>query len=391
MRAFAFISIVLSLVALILSMLCLFVGHTRGFIEDGQILTITISPAGKERLWNLTTSEPDNADSQLGSFTSQVGINDWYSLYVMNYCTGSHANSTSEATEACSEAVPFFSFNPIQLIRPQLSGSSGFSIGGLSAGVSISASGWPSQIDDVSGKIESGYKAMFFILCLGIAASGVEAIVSSVVVLMDRSELNHGTSVSWINLALALTSFLGLALASSIITATMVPFVNTVNVQGADIGLGATKGTKFLWMTWSATILMPITGCIWLLDYFVERRFLYGYGTQTYGNTRMMDYRAREKELKAERKIFKKERAMEHEAYKSARLDRITGGRLDTIRGNLFDLYLNDRLYDPLGVVDIVGAASCRASLDQAFYNLFRGQVVRTLAEFLVHIRLFSD
>ncbi|KAI0153621.1 SUR7/PalI family-domain-containing protein [Pestalotiopsis sp. NC0098] len=303
MRAFAFISIVLSLVALILSMLCLFAGHTRGFIEDGQILTITISPMGKERLWNLTTSNPDNTDSQLGSLTSQVGINDWYSLYVMNYCTGSYANSTSEATESCSEAVPFFSFNPIQLIRPQLNGSSGFSIGGLSAGVSISASGWPSQIDDVSGKIESGYKAMFFMLCLGIAASGVEAIVSLVVVLMDRRDLNHG-----------------LALASTIITATMVPFVNTVNVQGADIGLGATKGTKFLWMTWSATVLMLLTGCIWLLDYFVERRFLYCYGTQAYGNTRMMDYRAREKELKAERKMYKKERAMEHEAYKSARL-----------------------------------------------------------------------
>lgn len=204
MRAFAFISILLSLVALILSMLCLFAGHTRGFIEDGQILTITISPVGKERLWNLTTSDPDNTDSQFDSLTSQVGINDWYSLYVMNYCTGSYANSTSEATESCSEAVPFFSFNPIQLIRPQINGSTGFSIGGLSAGVSISASGWPSQIDDVSGKIESGYKAMFFMLCLGIAASGVEAIVSSVVVLMDRRDLNHGTSVSWINLALAL-------------------------------------------------------------------------------------------------------------------------------------------------------------------------------------------
>lgn len=109
-------------------------------------------------------------------------------------------------------------------------------------------------------------------------------------------------------------------MASTIITATMVPFVNTVNVQGADIGLGATKGTKFLWMTWSATVLMLLTGCIWLLDYFVERRFLYCYGTQAYGNTRMMDYRAREKELKAERKMYKKERAMEHEAYKSARL-----------------------------------------------------------------------
>ncbi|KAI4593433.1 hypothetical protein KJ359_009323 [Pestalotiopsis sp. 9143b] len=118
----------------------------------------------------------------------------------------------------------------------------------------------------------------------------------------------------------------------------MVPFVNTVNVQGADIGLGATKGTKFLWMTWSATILMLITGCIWLLDYFVERRFLYGYGTQTYGNTRMMDYRAREKELKAERKIFKKERAMEHEAYKSARLAQRghgTRGYLQPLPGEL--------------------------------------------------------
>jgi hypothetical protein len=206
MRAFAFISGVLSLGALVLSLLCLFAGNRPGFLDNGSILTIKISSAGKELLWNDTISGDSNITSEVGSMAAEAGISDWYAIHVLNYCRGSYANSTTAATESCSTSVPFFSFNPIQIISSQFKDSFNVSLGGLDADVNFSASGWPSQIKDSFGQAETAYKVVFFMLCMGIASSGVEAIVSLVAMIMYGGRLRHGTAISWINLAFGAVS-----------------------------------------------------------------------------------------------------------------------------------------------------------------------------------------
>lgn len=122
-------------------------------------------------------------------------------------------------------------------------------------------------------------------------------------------------------------SFLGLGLASAAITGTMFTLVNTINSQGAYIGLEATKGVVFLCMTWAATILTLLTTCIWLLDYCIERRATHRIirkaadkpGSEENGDKLLQHYRNQEKAFKAEAKALKKRQAAERAMIKAAR------------------------------------------------------------------------
>ncbi|ETS87798.1 hypothetical protein PFICI_01626 [Pestalotiopsis fici W106-1] len=320
MRIFAFVSGLFSLVALIAALLCLLAGQRLGFMEDADILTITVSAAGKAQLLNGTTSgETSVVGSQLEGLTAQTGVNDWFALHVMNYCKGSNANSTSAASESCSDTVPFFSFDTISIIDSELQQGVNLSTRGVDVGMSISASGWPSEISDISGKVMTAYKVMFFMLCMGIAASGVEAIASLLVMAMDARPYGHGALVSLINLVLSLIAFLGLGLASAIITGTMFTFVNTINSQGSDIGLSATKGMKFLCMTWLATILMCLAALAWVLDFFAERRNKRRLGDYAARTTELESYKDRERALKMEERLMKKRMALDRKISEAQR------------------------------------------------------------------------
>lgn len=121
-------------------------------------------------------------------------------------------------------------------------------------------------------------------------------------------------------------SFLGLGLASGIITGTMVIFVNTINSQGGDIGLSATQGNRFLAMIWAATIFMFLTVILWVADFLAERRNRRRMGNYVnngnYGNyngevTLLEDLKNQKKALKMEEKLMKKRMALERQISES--------------------------------------------------------------------------
>ncbi|KAM0815588.1 putative SUR7 protein [Seiridium cardinale] len=331
MRTFALLSSVFSLSAFILSLLCLFAGSQPGFLDNGDILTIRFSSAGKDYLLNDISGSNSSLGSEVGSMASAVGISDWYAIHVLNYCRGYDANSTSAATEFCSTNVPFFSFDLSQTIDAQFKDKLNISLGGKDNGVNLSASASSSQIKSIFLKAETAYKVVFFMLCMGIAASGVEIIISLVVVAIDSRKLSHGTMISCINMGLSVVSSFALGLAAGIITGTMVVFVDAINAQNSDLGLEANKGITFLWMIWSSTVLMLVVVCVWLVDYMTERSALRrrALGLETYesGNTLLLDYKRREKILKAERKdlrkaekrALKQRQAAEHAIIRSER------------------------------------------------------------------------
>lgn len=72
-------------------------------------------------------------------------------------------------------------------------------------------------------------------------------------------------------------ALLGLALSSTIITITMIGVVKVIKTKGAQIGLTASQGNTFLWLTWSAAVLMLLATFVWFVDYCVERRENFGY------------------------------------------------------------------------------------------------------------------
>lgn len=203
MRLFALISAVFSLLAAAIAVLCLLAGSKAGFLDDADIMTMTISAAGQTQLQNGTSDDGSSLGSQLDSLTAQTGVHDWFALHVMNYCKGSNNGS-----ETCTQTEPFFSFDTISTINSEIKQSFNLSSRGLDVGVSISTSGWPSGITDVSGKVVAAYKAMFFMLCVGIAAAVFEALASLLVIVIDRKPFGHGKMISFLNFVLSVVSFI---------------------------------------------------------------------------------------------------------------------------------------------------------------------------------------
>ena len=59
-------------------------------------------------------------------------------------------------------------------------------------------------------------------------------------------------------------SFLALGVASGIVTAAAVKATDVINEHGQDVGIVASRGGKFLGMTWAATALMLVATVSWM-------------------------------------------------------------------------------------------------------------------------------
>ena len=63
-----------------------------------------------------------------------------------------------------------------------------------------------------------------------------------------------------------------LMVASAVATGIINKVVEIVNSNGNSIGISATKGIKFVGMTWASDILMLLTGFVWLFHFFQSRK-----------------------------------------------------------------------------------------------------------------------
>ncbi|KAF2144795.1 uncharacterized protein K452DRAFT_266904 [Aplosporella prunicola CBS 121167] len=257
MRVSAVVSVLCTIAATILSFLCLFAGWKPDFLEDASIMTLDISKLLRSENGTNTIVSYKNTDASSGSASATTGDHAWYSVHVMNYCEGNFESDGSKTLISCSTGMAFFSFDPIEVLKAQSEGP-----------IAVSFKG---DITTVGSKMKDAYKATFFLLCMGLAAAAIEVVLSIVAVIMDLRRPIHGTTISFINLGLATTAFLGLGLASGIITGVMIEAVKKINQSRAETGLVAAKGDKFLAMAWAATGLMLLATCLWLVDYSVER------------------------------------------------------------------------------------------------------------------------
>lgn len=186
MRWTSLVTILVSLAALILALLCLFAGTTRTFLQSGDILTLNVSQIGQIELFNTTSEEDDNfledllndaqetANDLLGDAAEEVAqrlnISDFYAVHVMNYCEGEfEPNGTlpnaKKNTTRCSRRNALFSFDPAKTIEDE-----------LPEGVTLEDLRWPEEIDDAVKGVRAAAVAMFCLWCIGIGFAGLTAI-----------------------------------------------------------------------------------------------------------------------------------------------------------------------------------------------------------------------
>jgi hypothetical protein len=285
MRLIALLPVLCCTAALILSFLCLFAGHKKGFMEDYSLLTLNTSMIG-ETIINETrstdTSNPltnllnsiENTGSSIindaiGEATQALGIEDFYSAHMLNYCEGQYtpaeaANATLKQSDIhknvteCSKNKAMYKFDPTQIVQDALNKTG--------VNVTLDDIDWPRDIDTGIKTLNALMAAMFVLYCIAIALIFVSLFAAAAAILLS------GRLSACVNFLVAVLAFLAIGLASALVTAVIVKASRIINDKGNKIGLQANWGGKFLALTWAATALMLVVVLTWVVEFCIGRK-----------------------------------------------------------------------------------------------------------------------
>jgi hypothetical protein len=286
MRLTALIPALCCTAALILSFLCLFAGHKANFMEDYSLLTLNTSAIGQtlvssssdsslsSTIMNLIPDSIENSitneiNDQIGEIRQRLGVEDWYSMHMLNYCEGQYtpeeaANATlkesdiSKNVTECAKSRAMYKFDPTRIIEEALNKT------GLD--VTLSDLNWPEDIQKGIDTLNALMAAMFVLYIIAICLIFV-ALVASIFAVLSSGRLS-----ACVNFLIATLAFLAIGLASALVTAVIVKGTDIINDKGKDIGLAAYWGGKFLALTWAATALMLIVLLAWIVEFCIGRR-----------------------------------------------------------------------------------------------------------------------
>ncbi|KAI9800808.1 MAG: hypothetical protein M1825_003591 [Sarcosagium campestre] len=275
MRFIAVFPLLCAVVAFILSMLTLFAGSKPNFIEDAAIITLNTTNLGKTATSALLPdSDDDDDDSGILSdiedsvtgtiknvtdgiadqIADAIGIEEFYSLHLMNYCEGTYTPTPTDEDAKknvtyCSKQKANFDFNLTQILDEQ-----------LNTDINIDDLGLTDDINNGLNLLRTAVKGTFIVYCIGIALTGL-CILLSLFGIFSESRV-----AASVNFTLFLISFIFLGVAAGIITSGAVKGTNTINKYGEDVGLAAYRSNKLLGMAWAAAALMLVGALTWLVS-----------------------------------------------------------------------------------------------------------------------------
>jgi SUR7/PalI family len=219
-------------------------------------------------LHNISSSLTSTAQGELSQLESslahQLGLQDFYSAHLMDYCQGSFTpgpvpnatlsrGSIHKNVTSCSNRTAMFSFDPTAALQATLNETH--------TGVTLSDLHWPSDIENGVRALRFAVRAAFVLYCISIGFCFLSLIASS---FWTSACSRGGRGVVALEILLAFLAFLSLGIASGIMTAVGVKGASIINKYGHEIGVSANWGGRFMGMTWAATGLMlvaSICGC----------------------------------------------------------------------------------------------------------------------------------
>ncbi|KAK5195595.1 hypothetical protein LTR96_002356 [Exophiala xenobiotica] len=265
MRLSSLVTLACAIAALVLSLLCLFAGSSKSFLQDADLLTLNISRIGHGSLFNNTDGDGGALDNLLNTlegdlndllndFSSDVAtalnLPDFFNVHVMDFCEGVYKSNATlknaqENITECSNRTVGFHFQPTKIIQEH-----------LPDGVTLEDLHWPDEIQDAERAIKVASTAMTVLYIIGVVFAGIAVLAALV------SIFTNGRLSAMINFLVDVLAFLAIGIASAIATAVIVKAVHAVNKYGDDIGIAAYKGVKFLGMTWAATAVMLLASVV---------------------------------------------------------------------------------------------------------------------------------
>lgn len=253
-------------------------------MEDYAIVTLNTSEIGHNVfnttastdsglsgfLQNLTNIIESDLDSDLNSEAKKLGVHDWYSAHILDYCEGFYTptpvpNATVSKSEIhknithCSNRTSFFHFDPTTILQAELNKSD-------IKGLNLSSLDWPSGVTHAVNTVRIAQKAAFVLYCLAVALLFATAVCSLLGIFFTGRLAAFGC------LVMSSLAFWSILIASALTTTVAVKVADVVNDKGKVAGVAASKGDKFLALTWVAVGLAFVDALVWTVECVFGRR-----------------------------------------------------------------------------------------------------------------------
>ncbi|KAI1779589.1 hypothetical protein F4818DRAFT_453641 [Hypoxylon cercidicola] len=301
------IPLILSIAGFVLAMIALFAGtgSQQQALEDYHLIAINMSNFGHDliptptssgsqptatdddsSIWDeiedglqdlgddITDELNDIANDVADRLAGELGISQWYSLHVMTTCEGNFApNATSPGawynTTNCTAQSPGVHFNLTDVIQREID----------EGPLNINAADIPipDSIQQTIDYVNSFLLATFVLYVLGSAFSGLSVLscVAALALALRRDGAGRGSIL--VNMAVSTLAALALALGSAIATAVSKRGVREINERGAEAGVAAVEGAKFMIVSWVAFAAMSAALLSWCVPCCLPRRRRAGY------------------------------------------------------------------------------------------------------------------
>ncbi|KAJ6012103.1 hypothetical protein N7499_012927 [Penicillium canescens] len=216
---------VTAFIAFIITILCLFAGTQKNFLNGADLLTL-YTPSSQTK--TQTTTQTNVA-------------HDFYSIHIMSYCQGELGTTDPSAgvtrnVTTCSSRTILFAFDPTQAWPKE-----------VTHGAELD---WPRVIADDFHAFRMTSRAMAVLYCMGVGAIGAVLIGRVFETFMPWG--GQGLFEFWF---LILGTF-SISIASVIATVIAFDFVSLINAHGEGSNVSAHYGDKFLGMTWASAGLL---------------------------------------------------------------------------------------------------------------------------------------
>ncbi|KAJ5320105.1 hypothetical protein N7508_000388 [Penicillium antarcticum] len=233
----ALLPTITAFIAFIITILCLFAGTQKDFLDGADLLTLYTPSA--------TPS------------TTQNVAHDFYSVHIMSYCSGELGTTDPSAgvtrnVTTCSNRTILFAFDPTQAWPKE-----------VTHGAELD---WPRVIADDFHAFRMTSRAMAVLYCISVGVLGA--------VLIGRV---FGTVKPWGGMGFfefggLIFGSSSLTIASIIATVLAFEFVSLVNAHGEGSNVSASYGEKFLGMTWAAVGLLLAGSVASFVNVFIRTR-----------------------------------------------------------------------------------------------------------------------
>lgn len=227
-----------------------------------QVLSFDTSKPANSILNEITGSVQGGIDGSIGSFARFLGLHDFYSIYVLNLCQGqyssdqvrpilSSSNDPGNITN-CGDKTFTFNFDLRKTLGLQPDNDQ-------DRVVDMPRLSWPSEVNGGMRAIETIPRIMSVVYCISLTMTAI-ALALAIFGIFFSCRCS-----ACVNIMSSSIATLAAGVASILATLLGKNTAELINAEGTQINISAQTGTKFLRLTWAATVCMLAASLLWCL------------------------------------------------------------------------------------------------------------------------------